>query len=139
MDQSNNCHFYTIQLRCTMANNQAEINIALTVCGISTGPQWNFILPTEGFDSWIAFTLIDYTDFASISKNAFCYTAPFSLGVFKQKRLTALKFWIEDLIQMNETPHTAAAFTPQVMSEYIALYAAYVKAKVKSVEFVNGP
>ena len=56
-----------------------------------------------------------------------------------QKRLAALKFWIEDVIPMNEIPHTAAAFTPQIMLEYIKLYAAYVKAKVESVEFVNGP
>ena len=38
---------------------------------------------------------------------------------------------------MNE-PHTAAVFTPQVMFDYIELYAAYVKEKVESVEFVNG-
>ena len=42
------------------------------------------------------------------------------------------------MIQMNE-PHTAAAFTPQVMLDYIKLYVAYVKAKVESVEFVNDP
>ena len=90
-----------------MANNQAEINIALTVCGFSTGPQQNIIMTTEGLDSWIAFTLIDYTDFASISKNTSHHTAPFSLGVLKQKRLAALKFWIEDVIRMNEIPHTA--------------------------------
>ena len=40
---------------------------------------------------------------------------------------------------MNEIPHTAAAFTPQILLEYIELYAAYVKAKVESIEFVNGP
>ena len=57
----------------------------------------------------------------------------------KQKRLTALKFWIEDVIRMNEIPHTAASFTPQILFEYIKLYAAYVKAKVESVEFVYGP
>ena len=39
---------------------------------------------------------------------------------------------------MNET-HTAAAFTPQVMLECIKLYAAYVKAKVESVGFIDGP
>ena len=42
------------------------------------------------------------------------------------------------MIRMNET-HTAAAFTPQVMVYYIELYAVYVKAKVESVECVNGP
>ena len=122
-----------------MANNQVETNIALTVCGFSTGPQRNFIMATEGLDSWIAFTSIDYTDFTSILKNASRHTPPFSLGVFKQKRLAALKFWIKDVIRMNEIPHTAVAFTPQIMLEYIELYAAYVKAKVEYVEFVNGP
>ena len=56
-----------------------------------------------------------------------------------QKRLAPLKFWIEDVIRMNEISHTATAFTPQILLEYTELYAAYVKAKVKSVEFVNGP
>ena len=50
-----------------------------------------------------------------------------------------LNFWIEDAIRMNELPHTAAAFTPQILVEYIELYDAFVKAKVASVEFVNGP
>ena len=98
--------------------NRAAINTVLTVYGFSTAPQRNFILLTEGLDSWIAFTLIDYDDFSSIAKNASRHTAPFSLGVLKQKRLAALKFWIEDMIRMNET-HTAAAFTPQIMMDYI--------------------
>ena len=122
-----------------MANNRAEVNTALTVCGFSTVPQRNFITQAEGLNSWLAFTLIQYTDSASILKNASCHTPPFSLSVLKQKRLAALKFWIEDVIRMNEIPHTAAAFTPQILLEYIELYAAYVKAKVESVEFVNGP
>ena len=42
------------------------------------------------------------------------------------------------MIQMNKT-HIAAVFTPQVMVDYIKLYASYIKAKVDSVEFVNGP
>ena len=59
--------------------NRIGINTALTVCGFSTGPQQNFILNTEGLDSWIAFTSIDYTDFACISKNASRHTALFHL------------------------------------------------------------
>ena len=39
---------------------------------------------------------------------------------------------------MSKVP-TAADFTTQVLAEYIELYDAYVKAKVASVEFVNGP
>ena len=93
----------------------------------------------EGLNSWTAFTSIDYDDFAQVSKNASRHTTPFSIGVLKQKRLTALKFWIEDVIRMNELPHTAAGFTPQVMAEYIELYDAFVRAKDASVEFVNGP
>ena len=122
-----------------MANNQAEINTTLQVCGFIVAAQKNLILTTEGLNSWVAFTLIDYDDFAGISKNASHHTAPFLLRVLKQKRLSALKFWIEDAVQMNELPHTATAFTPHVLVEYIELYAAYVKAKVASVEFVNGP
>ena len=118
--------------------NRGEIITILIVCGFSTGPQRNFILNTEGLNSWIAFTLIDYDDFSSTAKHASRHIAPFSLGVLKQKRLAALKFWIEDMIRMNE-PHTATAFTPQVMMDYIELYIAYVKAKVEPVEFVNGP
>ena len=78
--------------------NQVEINTTLTICGFSTGPQRNFILNTEGLDSCIAFTSIDYDDFSSIAQNASHHTTPFSLGVFKQKRLAALKFWIKDMI-----------------------------------------
>ena len=122
-----------------MANNQAEINTTPQVCGFTIAAQRDFILTTEGLDSWVAFTSIDYDDFASISKNVSRHTAPFSLGVLKQKRLSALKFWIEDAIRMNELPHTAAGFTPEILVEYIELYAAYVKEKVASVEFVNGP
>ena len=100
-----------------MANNRAEINTTLQVCGFTVAAQRTFILTTEGLDSWVAFTSIDYDDFASISKNASRHTAPFSLGVLKQKRLSALKFWIEDAIRMNELPHTAVAFTPQILVE----------------------
>ena len=85
-----------------MANQQA-INIVLTVCGFRTAPQRTLILDTEDLDSWTAFTLIDYNDFSSIAKNASRHTAPFAIRVLKQKRLAALKFWIEDMIRMNET------------------------------------
>ena len=66
-----------------MANNQVEINTTLQVCGFTVVAQRNLILTTEGLDSWVGFTSIDYDDFASISKNASCHTAPFSLGVLK--------------------------------------------------------
>ena len=122
-----------------MANNRTEINATLQVCGFTVAAQRNFLMTTEGLDSWVAFTSIDYADFAGISKNASRHTPSFSLGVLKQKRLSALKFWIEDAIRMNELPHTAVAFTPQVMGDYIELYDAFVKAKVSSIEFVNGP
>ena len=121
-----------------MANNRAQINTCLTVCGFSVVGQRNFLTQTEALDSWAAFMAIDYTDFSGISKNAFRHATPFSLGVLKQKRLSALKFWIEDAARMNEIP-TAAAFTPLVLAEYIELYDAFVKAKVASVEFVVGP
>ena len=39
---------------------------------------------------------------------------------------------------MNELP-TTVGFTPQILAEYIELYDAFVKTKVSSVEFVNGP
>ena len=58
--------------------------------------------------------------------------------MLKQKRLLALKFWIKDKARMNELP-TAAGFTPRILAEYIKLYDAFVKAKVSSVEFFNGP
>ena len=119
-------------------SNQAAIYTILTVCGFQTAPQRNFILDSEGLDSWTSFTLIDYDDLPSITKNASRHTAPFAIGVLKQKYLAALKFWIEDVIQMNET-HTAAAFTRQIMLNYVQLYAAYAKTKDDNVEFVNGP
>ena len=75
-----------------MANNQTEINTTLQVCGFTVAAQRTFILITEGLDSWVAFTLIDYDDFASILKNASCHTAPFLLGALRQKRLSVLKF-----------------------------------------------
>ena len=122
-----------------MANNRIEINATLQVCGFTVVAQRNFLMTTEGLDSWVAFTSIDYADFAGISKNASRHTPSFSLGVLKQKRLSTLKCWIEDAIRMNELPHTAVAFTQQVMVDYIELYDAFVKAKVSSIEFVNGP
>ena len=54
------------------------------------------------------------------------------------KMLTALKFWIEDKIRMNE-PHVAGQFTCQVMTEYVSLYTAFVANKIENAEFVNGP
>ena len=75
-----------------MANNRAEINTTLQVCGFTAAPQQDSILTTEGLDSWVAFTSIDYADFESISKNSSRHTTPFSLGMLKQKRLAALKF-----------------------------------------------
>ena len=96
-------------------------------------------MTTEGLDSWAAFKAIDYEDFASISRNASPYTPSFSLGVLKQKRLLALKFWIEDTIWINKLPHTVIAFTPQILVEYIEVHDTFVKAKITSVEFVNGP
>ena len=122
----------------TMANNRAEINTTLQVCGFTVAAQQTFLLNTESLDSWAAFEAIDYDDFASISKNASRHIPPFSLGVLKQKRLLALKFWIKDKARMNELP-TTAGFTAQILAEYIELYDAFVKAKVASVEFVNGP
>ena len=90
----------------------------------------------ESLDSWAAFEAINYKNFASISKNASRHTPPFSLGVLKQKRLSALKFWIKDKAWMNELP-TAVAFTPLIFADYMELYDAFVKVKVASVEFVN--
>ena len=99
--------------------------------------QRNFLLTSEGLNSWVAFTSIDYDDFTQISKNAFHNTPSFSISVLKQERLFALKFWIEDMIRMNKLPHAAARFTPQVMVEYIKLYDTFVRAKYSSIEFVN--
>ena len=121
-----------------MANNQTQINTTLQVCGFTVATQQTFLLNTESLDSLAAFEAIDYDDFGSISKSASRHTPPFSLGVLKQKRLLALKFWIEDKARMSEVP-AAADFTAQVLAEYIELYDAFVKAKVASVEFVNGP
>ena len=98
--------------------NRAAINTVLTVCGFRTAPQRNFILDIEGLDSWISFTSIDYDDLLSIAKNASRHTAPFAIGVLKQKHLAALKFWIEDVIRMNET-YIATVFAPQIMLDYI--------------------
>ena len=122
-----------------MANNRQQINTTLQVCGFTVLDQRNFLLTSKGLNSWVAFTSIDYDDFTQISKNASRNTPSFSIGVLKQKRLSALKFWIEDMIRMNELPHAAARFTPQVMAEYIELYDAFVRAKDSSIEFVNGP
>ena len=152
MDQPNDCQFYIIQLQSKIINSfksnqtlnlqpwQTEQQSIPSSLSVASALLHNGIsnLFTEGLDSWIAFILIDYDDFLSIANNAFRHIAPFSLGVLKQKRLAALKFWIEDMIRMNE-PHTTAAFTSQVMLDCIELYAAYVKAKVESVEFFNGP
>ena len=118
--------------------NRAAINTVLTVCDFCTAPQRSFILDSKGLDSWTSFTLIDYDDLPIIAKNTSRRTAPFANGVLKQKCLATLKFWIEDVIRMNET-HTAAEFTRQIMLDYIQLYAAYAKAKDDNVEFVNSP
>ena len=122
----------------TMANNRNQINTTLQVCGFTVQAHQNFLLTLESLDSWASFEVIDYDDFASISENASRHTPPFSLGVLKQKPLSALKFWIKDKARMNEVP-VADNFTARVLAEYIELYDAYVKAKVASVEFVNGP
>ena len=118
-----------------MVNIQAKINTTLQVCGFTVDVQKTFILTTEGLDSWVAFTSIEYDDFASFLNNASPHTS-FSLGVLKQKRLSALKFWIGDAIRINELPHTAVVFTQQILVVYIELYNAFVKAK-HQVGFVD--
>ena len=81
-----------------MANNRQQINTTLQVCGFTVLDQRNFLLTSKGLNSWVAFTSIDYDDFTQISKNASHNTPSFSIYVLKQKRLSALKFWIEDMI-----------------------------------------
>ena len=98
----------------TMVNWQA-INTVLTVCGFCTAPQQNFILDIKGLDSWTAFTLIDYDDFLSIVKNDSRHTAPFAIGVLKQKRLVTLKFWVEDMTRMSETAYFSSLSHYQVV------------------------
>ena len=93
-----------------MANNRTQINTTLQVCGFTVQAHQNFLLTSESLDTWASFEAIEYDDFASISKNATRHTPPFSLGVLKQKRLSALKFWIEDKARMNKVP-AAANFT----------------------------
>ena len=118
--------------------NRAAINTVLIIYGFCTTPQRNFILDSEGLDSWTSFTLVDYDDLPSIAKDASHHTGPFPIGVIKLKCLAAWKFWIKDLIQMSET-HAATAFTRPTMMVYIQLYVAYTKAKDCNIEFVNGP
>ena len=89
---------------------QTAIPSVLTTCGFTLAPEGNFIMGNEGLDRWTNFTLIGYGDLASIAKSASRHTPPFSIGVLKLKCLTALKFWIEDKIRMNE-PRVAAHFT----------------------------
>ena len=120
-----------------MAQRTAMINV-LTTCGFGIAGERNFIIGNEGLDRFLSFTMITYDDLANITKNASRHTPPFSIGVLKMKMLTALKFWIEDKIRMNE-PHVAGHFTRQVMTDYIKLYAAFVVAQNENAEFVNGP
>ena len=89
----------------------------------------------EGLDCWTSFTLIDFDDLASISKSASRHTTPFTIGVLKLKCLTAVKFWIEDKIRMNETP-VVAAFTQDVLTTYIWLYATFTAVKKITSSFL---
>ena len=91
------------------------MDIILRVCGFTVAAHRNFLLTMESLDSWVAFEAIDYDNFAIISKNASRHTPSFSLGVLKQKRLSALKFWIKDKARMNKLP-TAAGFTAQILA-----------------------
>ena len=120
-----------------MAQRTAIRNV-LTTCGFTVAAERNFIMGNAGIYRWTAFTLIGYDDLASIAKNASCHNVPFSIGVLKLKCLTALKFWTEDKIRMNEN-HAPAQFTRAVITTYIKLYAAFVTANDDNVEFVNGP
>ena len=113
------------------APQRTAMSNILTTCGFG-------VINDEGLDRFLSFTMISYEDLAHIAKNATRHIPPFSIGVLKMKMLTALKFWIEDKIRMNE-PHVAGHFTRQVMTEYVKLYAAFVANKVENAEFVNGP
>ena len=92
----------------------------------------------EGLDCSSSFTLINFDDLTRIVKSAFSHTTPFTIGVFKLKCLTTLKFWIEDKIRINET-YIAAHFTQNTITTYIRLYAAFTAGKDDNVKFVNGP
>ena len=119
----------------------AMINVLIT-CGFGIAGERNFTINNEGLDRFLSFTMISYEDLAHIAKMHLVNNLPpppaFSIGVLKIKMLTALKFWIEDKIRMNE-PHVAGHFTRQVMTNYIKLYAAFVANKVENAKYVNGP
>ena len=81
--------------------------------------------------------MIEFDDFAEISKQASRNIPRITIGAIKIKSLKALKFWIEYKHRMGELPsHTD--FTPDVLLEYIQLYAVTSRA-TENTEFSVGP
>ena len=110
---------------------------AVTKCGFTFTAHCTYIINTHGLNSWNTYTMIEFEDFAEISKQASRNTPRFTIGVIKIKNLKALKFWIEDKHRMDELP-SHADFTPDVLQEYIQLYAVTSRA-TENTEFSVGP
>ena len=93
---------------------QVAMTAVLTTCGFTTAAHCTYIITTHGLNSWNAYTMIEFEDFAEISKQASRNTPRITIGVIKIKSLKAVKFWIEDKHRMDELPsHTD--FTTNVL------------------------
>ena len=117
---------------------RTAMNSVLTTCCFNVTAQRICLIGIEGLNYWIAFTMIDFSDFGDIAKQAAQHTTPFTIGIAKIKALKALKLWIEDKGRMNEVMRHGD-FTIAVLHEYVQLYAVISDTSTDNVEFVVGP
>ena len=105
------------------AGNMLPIEYVLYKCDFTSAAERAFITTNEGLDFWVAFTLIAFEDLMTIRDNA-----PFTINAVKLRRLTILKFWIEDKIRMYEPP-VATHFTQGTIITYNRLYETFIASR----------
>ena len=81
---------------------QAAMTYVLITFGFTVASHCMYIITTHELNSWNAYKMIKFEDFAEISKQQASRNTPrITIGVIKIKSLKAVKFWIEDKHRMD--------------------------------------
>ena len=107
-----------------MANNVADMNAVLTVCGFTNQNQRDTIID-EGFASLDDFSILTSDEVSEMAKRITSMRqnqGAFVFGAIRIKKLQALVHWVKDT-KVRGLPLDPANFTPDIMNEHIKLMA----------------
>ena len=107
-----------------MANNVADMNTVLTVCGFTTQNQRDTII-SEGFTNLDDFSILTSDEVSEMAKRITPMRqnqGAFVFGAIRIKKLQALVHWVRDT-EVRGLPLDPANFTPNIMNEHIKLMA----------------